>query len=229
MGGHRSLLTICQSCASTPGNPALILARTLTLTALSVVVLVGPGCDPSLEYCDSDLDCETAQPCVGDHDIHSIRDPADIATCESVSGNLTIHWLSCIDLPCLRSVGGSLDIYDNVSSAGIHLPTLLSVGGHLEIYDNDSVIGNLGISDNTALTTIDMQDLTTVGFTSGGLTINHNDSLSSLDGFTSLAVVIDNLTVLHNACLSQAAVDAFAASVVVGGSVIAYGNHGPCP
>ena len=120
---------------------------------------------------DADTDtgsCAGASSCSGSYEIFSESDLSEIYYCQSITGELSLdeqEWLYDINLPCLESVNGGLDIsYNGALTTIAGLSALIDVGGDLTIWDND------------ALTTL--TSLSTVG---GDLYIKYNDSLCQED------------------------------------------------
>ena len=127
------------------------------------------GDDDTGDDDDSGDECADAEPCGGES--YLVVDSFDVdaaAQCESVAGNLTIDCgLTSIDLPCLTSVDGRLDIFDNGTLTSLDMPVLTSVGGALYI------------GWNPALTSLDgLSSLTSVG---GYLYIQLNDCLDQAE------------------------------------------------
>ena len=159
--------------------------RTSYFIALLCVLFILPGCpggddddvsgdddtgDDDAGDDDTDNECTTAESCADDYDITSESELEAIAQCESIEGYLWFHehaWLTSIDLPCLTTVGGGLDIEGNASLTTLDMPSLTTVGDDLYIWDNDALTSLGGLPG-----------LTTVG---GYLDISLNDCLSQAD------------------------------------------------
>jgi hypothetical protein len=89
-----------------------------------------------------------------------------------------------------------------------------------------SVGGNLYIGLNDTLTSIDgLSSVTSVG---GYLYISHNDALTSLDGLSSLTSVGETLYIGYNDALCQDDAEALAESIEVSGTVTVWANLGVC-
>ena len=117
----------------------------LSLAALSLLVVV--ACtgfrgddDDAVDDDDAAVSCPAAVPCTGDYQIRDGADMDEVALCESISGLLSFSyqdWFTSIDLPCLTSVGGLLNIESNDALTDISgLSNLTTVGGDLYIHEN---------------------------------------------------------------------------------------------
>jgi hypothetical protein len=97
-------------------NQSLLLSS-LALCLLFVVPACNVGDDDDAANDDDAVDtCAAAVPCLGDYSISNSLDLDAIALCESISGDLRFddeEWLTSIELPCLTSVGGDLQITSN--------------------------------------------------------------------------------------------------------------------
>jgi hypothetical protein len=137
--------------------------------------------------------CAAAVPCMGDYDIQSSAELDEIGLCESISGNLrfqAVSGLMSIDIRCLRSVGGSLFVFDNDAlSAVAGLPSLTSLGDGLYIEGNDALTDLSGLSN-----------LTSVG---GTLDIENNDVLPNLRGLSGVGSVGGDVNIRDNIGLAD--------------------------
>jgi len=90
----------------------------------------------------SDL-CLDAGVCEGDYDIEDSSERDYVAQfCESITGFLLFEdedWLTSINLPCLKSVDGSLAITENdhPDLTSVNMDSLTTVNDRLWIQDND--------------------------------------------------------------------------------------------
>ena len=189
--------------------------------------------------------CEDAGLCEGDYALEDASDRDYVAQfCEIVTGDLVVEdqdWLVSLELPCLASVDGRLNIKENdhASLTSVDMSSLTSVGGDLDIDANTSLTtfdmpslasvgGHLVIYWNNPLTTFDMDNLTATG---GYVEIESNASLGSLDGLSSLTSVGGYLSIRGNPCLSQLEAVAFAEPISVHSytDVSLNGDDYPCP
>lgn len=139
-----------------------------------------------------------------------VKDLAPLANLRAVQGSLRIshNRLNTFELPALETVGGTIEVLDQVAITALALPKLRSVGDRFEIHGNNSLAdvtlpaltsvgGNLDISANFALATLALPALTTLG---GDLGFVDNANLSVL-GAPQVAEIADNLVVEANAVL----------------------------
>ena len=183
---------------------------------------------------DTDTDCV---PCKGNYILYNGHDLAEVARCESVSGNLVAYdlgWVTNLELPCLSSVAGDLTLSANeILDTLTGFSSLQSVGG-LMFSDNaairsfdglsnlTSISGYLDIMTNDSLVSLDgLSGLTSVNY----LYIYDNDALESIEGLSSLARVgSDGVVIAYNDMLCQSDAEALIAAVDVAGSVSIYSN-----
>jgi len=195
------------------------LAALLSLAAVTIGCQEGDG---------TPIDCE------GDHQIETTSDLEAIATCESVSGNLTFTELSggpILELPYLTTVGG-LYIWNNDSLTDIDIPAVTSVNDQLFVDGNGalanidmpsltSVGSYLQIRDNLNLANLDMSALTAVG---NELSLSNNDAMTSLSRLSNLTSIEGSLRIRNNYCLSQTEAEAFAAEITISGTMMVSDN-----
>jgi len=129
----------------------------------------------------------------------------------------------------VTALSGTLTIKNNPDLEDVDgLDGLVSVGVDLVIDNNDllvdvdgldalsSVGGNLTLVGNYALLELDgLDQLSTIG---GSLTIENNTWLGSLDGLSGLTSVAGDVSIYNNYGLCDSYVNAFVASISVGGS-----------
>ena len=197
---------------------------------------------------DTNINCEVALPCSGDYVIESAGELADVAQCKSITGRLEVDgqdWLTDLNLPCLESVSDDLVIWNNFSLASISIPNVVSVGDELYIgwtkpkqrLEDDALtdiempsltsVGSFGLGTNDSLTSLTgLSNLSTV---SRDMYIGRNYSLTTLDGLAKLKSVGGDLRIKENACLRQAEIEVFAASVKVAGITEVEENGFDCP
>ena len=119
-------------------------AQVLLLSCLAVVLgCPGRGAVDDDAADDDAADDDTAgdcAPCQGDFGIENSTDFDDVERCESITGDLRVigtDWLTSLDLPCLTSVGGDLEITANSALNSLNgLANLESVGGDLIVTGN---------------------------------------------------------------------------------------------
>jgi len=163
---------------------------------------------------------------------------------EHVDGALDLHFLGVlantvtIDLPALRSVDGSLDLRGlGGQSTAVDVGLGQLAGGVVDIElegfaaDADSATLDLGALQSTtgdvAIHATGLEgldgwgDLHTIA---GSLEIHANEALIDLDGMAALHTVGADLQITDNTALGDAAAQAFADSLTVGGSTTISGN-----
>lgn len=161
------------------------------------------------------INCEDAVPCEGDYVIGTTEDLDAIVQCETIAGDLQIESqeITNLELPCLTTVGGMLDISDNHSLATFELATLTAVGN------------TMTIARNGFLTHFDLPGLASVD---QSVIIQENATLAGFD-LSSLTTVSGDLDINYNDCLNQDDAQAFAAAISVDGTVNVGNNGGNYP
>ena len=128
----------------------------------------------------------------GNYTITNADDAANLAEITAITGTLTVNapGLAVVDLPNLRSIGGSLGVFDQSALTTLKLSSLREVPGGTSIWNND------------ALTTLRLESLTTVG---GAMNIYSNDALTNLAGLSGLTTVTGPVTISYNTALTSLA------------------------
>ncbi len=134
--------------------------------------------------------------------------------CTEIIGGVIINGFEIDNLNGLNniySIGGDLEIHDNVKMASLHgLDALVSVGLRLLISDNESLTDLSGLNK-----------LTSVGKL---VNISGNDNLANMDGLNELNYIGGSLQILNNPVLtSLAGLDAL--STIEEGSLIIQNNE----
>jgi len=182
---------------------------------------------------DDDSAPNQCVPCNRDFTLRSLADFADIADCESISGELNLAEMDAAvtgipALPCLTSIGGSLEVQQNPGLRDVDgFSGLRSVGGDLRLFFNtqleqidgfsslESVGGTLAIDLSYALRNVDgFANLTSIG---ADLHIYDDPLIESFDGFASLQSVGDYFAIAL--CPLVTHLDGFLAMVSVGGTL----------
>jgi hypothetical protein len=135
------------------------------------------------------------------------EDIAAVAGCTHVLGTLRVGdtLLTHLDgLNSIDTVDEMLIVFRNTD--------LTDTGGLSRVR---AVGDTVSIRFNSTLPSIGLKSLTEAG----GLDIEYNDVLTSLDDLAALRVIEGDLTINGNPMLSQAEAEAFAAGITVGGTI----------
>jgi hypothetical protein len=171
---------------------------------------------------------------------------ADLAGYTEIPGNVRIGLPSggaeidsVADLACLTAVGGYLELTTNIGLTSLHgLHNLESIGGGLVVVRNDELVHiddlaglheigsgedgeGISIHDNDSLTSID--GLSSITAVDGPVYIGGNESLTDIDGLFSLHIVNGWLTIRFNDALTS--LTGLEGLELVGGELKVNGNH----